>query len=235
MPFLTKRVETQDVPVWDKPKRNLRFVAVKPTHAVYVIEEEPGCKPIKTSWGNHKVIMPWRYFFIKITNALQVPGDAGAYVFFSNRRAAHLKDPVLKIPYLPNMWKEGGICPAHIMYYHKDTPMETAQYFIDWFYDSKGAYCFDPHPPEGEEMIGEQQFYEKWAKMSQVRVLKIKWKKATHASIRDAIKNLGFDYWERRTPYRKPHNLEVARDAVLKGREKGNEDAVTEKIIKGQL
>jgi len=190
--------EVETLVDWGEPEGDVRHIEIFKNHAVYVIEERP--KKVLIKYDNFhrcKVHLPWRYFFVKVrAKTLSVPADSGAYIFFASRRARSLRDLVLLVPFLPNLFAQGGICPDHSAHYRGETPLGSARVFIRWFYKSSGNWLPGKHlmPSLG---TSRECFLGAWEKLNKKKAEKIKWKKAFYRSIGKAAKSLSFAYWKR--------------------------------------
>lgn len=210
MPFIGSPVKAT---TWDKPKGRLRHVHVleKERSAIYVVEETPSLRTIRQYGSRYLLPLPWRYFLIKVLPGPRISNEAGAYIFFAERRAESLDDPVLRVPYLPNLFNEGGICPDHRKHYGARTPLEAVVRYIRWFYQSQGNAFFGSNdPPVKYDLYNENKFgysfLKYWSMVSPEEAGKFDWPKAAHRTLREASEKLSFRYWKRVNMAKDPYN-----------------------------
>jgi hypothetical protein len=189
---------------WGAPGGDIRYICESLNYAVYVIEEKPGKRAIKWEHGRTSLWFPWIYFFIRIPRTLETCKWAPAYILISRERQETLKEKTLMVPYLPNLFNHGGICPNHEDPLTALSPMVLARKFVTWFWMSRGTRVFVDFmelPSNLKKFLimdvhdAAPKMVRHWSKSSTRSVLKINFQKARYRSVIEAAHSLRFAYW----------------------------------------
>ena len=185
---------------WGKPKDDVRYICAskEDKSAVYAIEAPPGKRGLSFRGQRYTLWWPWTYFFVKVTASCTTSTQAPAYIMVANKRL-RLDEKKLMIPYIPNSFAHGGICPDHNSGIKGATPLEAARKFIQWFWFSDGSGSFGKvrRPSHFDAYIGMATLLSRWASFSPKQVEQIDWQPARYRSIREAALHLRFNYWSR--------------------------------------
>lgn len=190
---------------WDKPRGRLRHVEVKPDGAVYVVEKRPGWTAVTLGRISHDVWLPWRYHFVKVRTNGIVSGKNGLALFFAEKQAKSIDDPVLRMPFFPNVYGNSGIaCIGDYSLYVERSPLRGVLKTIRKLYSKKGTLWLIPsipnellrnashqHPPPQDFQDTMSFCY--WSTLEEVEAAKIAWKSAVFPTIREAADRLNYD------------------------------------------
>jgi hypothetical protein len=188
---------------WGKPEGDIRYICGTSDYAIYVIEEEPGKRSIKWMYERTTTLwFPWIYFFVKVPRGLKTSLCSPAYILISRRRQETLEERTLMIPYLPNLFKHGGICPNHQVPLKAMSPAVLARSFVTWYWMSKGSRVFDGTvlPPSNMKRSAHTatdiSIIRSWSRSTPEKVLKIDFQKARFRSVKEAAHRLQFAYYK---------------------------------------
>lgn len=213
--MITKKISWVDqLPpgYWGKVKGSV--LAIHPDHrksapcAVYAIEEPPGYRVIRFNHRKYRVFCPWIYFMVRVwgpSATSQKPSavnDGALYSFFSTKQILSTAEPLLYRSFFSNSYPDCGICLPDIDY-TSEHPIEVALSLIWHFWASDGTEyrreVYNENVPgvlrrRCGKAVPYGRIFGKWSGMTPDAVMRLEYRKATPASIDEAVKGLDFDF-----------------------------------------